>query len=161
MNGEAITEHEISESAAASWLRDLEGQTVLGSSVDDDALVSLQFGGTPGRSGVLDEGWRVRLYGCYWRVSGPELLLVGSGDDVSPIESKISDLDGRVVAEVTLGLYGDVNIRFDGDLCLSTFTVSTDDTDQWLVTRPDGKTLTTRGGGRFQVALSDSVHDPV
>lgn len=152
MTGEALTEQEIRETGAASWLRDLEGQTVLGASVDDDALVSLQFGGRAGRGGALHGGWRVRFHGCSWRISGLESLIVGSRDDLSPIESKISDLDGRVVAEVTLGIYGDVNFRFGGDLCLSTFTVSTDDTAQWLVTRPDGKTLTTRGGGRFLVA---------
>jgi hypothetical protein len=150
----------IPESLVNQLNADLRGQAVWGLSRGMGSYLNVEIGPTRQRADGSQVGaWHLWVYMADWRIERgvwgrghvPEIV-IGSNDLPELIDDWLTDVGATTFESVTVSAStGDTAFTFGGGLRLVVFAsaLPTDDSEAWVLTRPDGSTLSGGPGNRW------------
>ena len=151
----------IPESLVNQLNADLHGQTVWGLSRGLGSYLDVEMGPAQQRADGSQVGaWHLWVYMADWRIErrgGPDReqvpeIVVGSNDLPESIDEWLADFATTTFQSLTISAStGDAVFAFVGGLQLVVFAsaLPTDDSEAWVLTRPDGSTLSGGPGSRW------------
>lgn len=143
----------IPESIVLQLNAELRGQPVWGVARGVGSYLDLEIG--PARQladGSTVGQWHLWIYMADWRIERQGRILVGSNDLPELIDEMIADLGSPTFESLAVQPgTGDTVLDCAGGLRLMVFAsaLPSDDSEAWVLTQPDGSTLSGGPGSRW------------
>jgi hypothetical protein len=130
------------------------GLTAWGTKLGYGSFLDLELGESVAPRG--ERGlYHLWIYLAVWRIEDGSTILAGSEDDHDELATKVTVLDGRKLASVTVEHPSlSTRFEFEGGLVLITFSVYSSDGEHWMLFRPNGTVLTMGPGSTWRVGPS-------
>jgi len=105
--------------------------------------------------------WHLWLQDCVWRIEKGGKIVAGSEDEHDELNKAIYRLEFGALskAEITEDCL-DLDLLFNGDIRLRTFTVHSSGEDQWELFGPDGMVTVAHAGGVLEQRPSGTPKSP-
>ena len=136
------------------------GLTAWGTKLGQGSFLTLELGEpvTPGGERGRYHLW---IYLAAWRIEDETDVLAGSEDDHDGLAGKVTVLDGRRLASISVEHPSlSTRFEFEGGLVLITFSVYSTDGEHWMLFRPDGTVLTMGPGSSWSVGPNEHPNRP-
>jgi hypothetical protein len=139
----------ISAAQASTLLQGMVGKPAWGVALGEGSFVTLELGGPqPAKGRGKPHGeWHVWVYGCAWRIDGPNGALGGSLDEEDVMAKAIAALDGKTLNKFSIESNLEATLEF-GDHQLRLFP-SGGTMEHYMVFYPGGRVVTAGPGNQL------------
>jgi hypothetical protein len=131
------------------------GLEAWGTTLGHGSFLTLELGESVAPGGERGR-YHLWIYLAAWRIEDGSTVLAGSEDDHDELAGKVTVLDGRKLASITVEHPSlSTRFEFEGGLVLITFSVYSTDGEHWMLFRPNGTVLTMGPGPTWSVEPSN------